>query len=793
MFRHNLLLIFRNLKRSKGSFFIHLVGLSSGLTCALLIWLWVDDELHFDKFHANDEQLAQVLERSTENGIITVHETTQGLLAEAMAKDLPEVQSAVSVLSLAREGMTVALKHEGKSVRTSGQFASRDFFKVFSFPLAAGQANQVLSDRNAIVLSARLAYSLFGNAGAAVGKTVEWEIFGTKKQSLVTGVFENLPSNTSMQFDFVLTHDLLLSELWPNGQKWWNEGPYTYLLLKKGTDLARFNDKITHFIKRYHPETIFTAFVRPYSSAYLFGKFENGVQAGGRIAYVRLFSLIAFIVVLIACINFMNLSTAKSSRRLKEVGIKKSIGSTRGNLIFQFLGEAIFMAFASLLAALACTSLLLSQFNDLTGKQLRLDFSFALLAVALTIATLTGLLAGSYPAFYLSGFKPAAVLKGRLQNAFGEILARKGLVVFQFAVSLVLIVAVVVIYRQVEYAQSKNLGYDRANILYFEKEGKVHENADAFLAAIRKVPGVVHASGIQQSLVNNGAGPSTYGIDWPGKTAKDLINFAVRAVDFEMIETLGIPFREGRSFSREFGSEDRGLIFNETAVKVMGMKNPVGSSVSMWGEEKTIIGVVKDFHIASLHEPIAPMVFTYRPANTALIMVKIAAGREKETIGRLQQFYAAYNPGYVLDFKFLDDEFQAQYVSERRISVLSRYFAGLAVLISCLGLFGLAAFTAEQRTKEIGIRKVLGASTAGLAGHLAGDFLKLVLLAVVIAAPVAWWLMDQWLGSFAYHIDLRWWMFVLAGLTAMLIAVLTVGFQSVRAALANPVHSLKSE
>lgn len=793
MLQHHLLLLYRNILRFKGSFLINLTGLSGGLTCVLLIWLWVNDERQFDKFHAHNDRLFQVMERSTENGRTIVHEATQGPLAATMAKDLPEVEEAVSVMSLARENIAISLRSGEKTVRSTGIFASANFFRAFSFPLLSGDPERVLAGRNAAVISSNLAQSLFGSAEEAMGKTIEWEVLGQKKQSLVTGVLDKMPANNSMRFDFVLSYELLLSEIWTGGQKWWNEGPQTYLLIKQGTDMERFNAKIGGFIKKYFPETIFTLFGRPYSDGYLYGKYENGVQAGGRIEYVRLFSLIAGFVLLIACINFMNLSTAKASRRLKEVGIKKTVGASRNSLILQFMGEAMLMSLASLLVAIALAGLLLPQFNHLTGKQLSLEWRPAWAGAALGVALATGLLAGSYPAFYLSGFTPASVLKGRLKNGAGEILARKGLVVFQFAVSLFLIVAVLVVYRQLEFAQSKNLGYDKANVLYFDKEGKVSQHTDDFLAALRKIPGVLNASAIQQNMVHNGVTSSTYGIEWPGKTEKDLIDFTLRGVDYDLIETLGIPLKEGRSFSRAFGAKESGLVFNETAIRAMGLKNPVGQSVKMWGQDKTIIGVVKDFHMTSLHEPIAPMVFAYMPESTIMIMAKIAAGREKETIDRIREFYRRYNPGYVPDFKFLDDEYQAQYVSEQRVSILSRYFAGLAILISCLGLLGLATFTAEQRTKEIGIRKVLGASATGITALLATDFLKLVVLAIAIATPLAWWGMNEWLAGFAYHIELQWWMFVLAGSAAIAIALLTVGVQSVRAAVAHPVKALRSE
>ncbi|HRI61719.1 MAG TPA: ABC transporter permease [Saprospiraceae bacterium] len=795
MFQHNLLLIYRNFQRHKSTFFINLLGLSAGLACTFLIYLWISDELGFDKFHTRDAQLFQVMELSAEGGKKIVHDGTQGLLGASMAKDLPEVESAVSMLNLAKYGQNLPFTFEGKSVERTGIFATHNFFDVFSFPLKAGQSAQLFSDRNAVVISEKMAQSIFGSAEAAVGKTLDWEAFGKKRQSQVSGVFENLPANNSLVFDFVGSYDMLLQDVWTNGQKWWNEGAQTYLVLKPDTDIPKFNEKIAGFVNNYHPGSIFTCFVRPYSSAYLHGKYVDGVQAGGRIAYVRLFSVIALFILLIACINFMNLATAKASVRVKEIGIKKAVGSSRGNLVAQFLGEAVVMSVLSTVLALGLSAALLPLFNSMTGKEITLSFSPELAAVAVGVALLTGLLAGSYPAFYLSRFRPVAVLKGKIERSSGEFWARRGLVVFQFMVSLILIFAVAVIYRQLDFVQSKNLGYDRSNVLYFDKVGTVWKNPEVFLAEVRQIPGVQRASSMQETMVENAGtgGSSTYGIEWPGKTDKDLIDFSVRAVDFEIIELLDMPLAAGRSFSREFSDEGSQLLFNETAIRAMGLKNPVGQSVKMWGEQKIIAGVVRDFHLTSLHEPIAPMVFRFSPEETSTIMVKIKAGEEKATIERLGSFYKKFNPGFDFNFKFLDEAYQAQYVSERRVSQLSRYFAGLAILISCLGLFGLSMFTAEQRTKEIGVRKVLGASVAGITAMLAKDFLKLVVAAIVIASPIAYWGMNQWLGDFAYHIDLQWWMFAVAGAGAVAVAVLTVGFQSVRAALANPVKSLRSE
>jgi ABC-type antimicrobial peptide transport system permease subunit len=518
------------------------------------------------------------------------------------------------------------------------------------------------------------------------------------------------------------------------------------------------------------------------------------VQAGGRIEYVRLFSIVAIFILLIACINFMNLSTARASRRLKEVGIKKTLGSSRFALILQFLTEAVLMAFLSVLLAGVIVALFLPVFNQITGKQLGASWNAQLVGWSLLITFLTGILSGSYPAFYLSAFNPAGVLKGKIKNSAAELFARKGLVIFQFMISLVLIIAVMVIYRQVEYVQSKNLGYDKANVVYFDKEGALERNKDAFLAELKKIPGIVNASAMMQGIVQSkGVGASTYGIDWPGKTEKDLINFTIRAVDYDLVETLGIQVRKGRSFSRRFGSDSSNVLFNESAIRVMGLKNPVGTQVKIWNKDMTIIGVVKDFHLSSLHEPIAPMVFMYNPKNTTSILAKIKAGQEKETLHAVTSLYRKFNPGYVFEYHFLDEAYQAQYVAEQRVSVLSRLFAGLAILISCLGLFGLASFNAEIRTKEIGVRKVLGASVSNIILLLSRDFIRLILLSVIIAFPIAWWAMNQWLDGFAYHIRIPADIFILAGMAIVAITLLTIGYQSLLTALRNPVTSLRTE
>jgi len=781
MLHHNLLLIYRNIKRFKHSFFINLIGLSSGLACTLLIYLWVNDERSVDHFHKNDQRLFQVMGNLENEGKVFTQSATPKHLAELLSTEMPEVEMAVTTTPPAWFPK-FTLNAQAEPLKGVGKFAGVDFFRLFSYELLQGNKTQVLSDKSAIVISEKLAKSLFNSTENAIGKSLEWDLAGLKKQCTVSGVFKNLPSNASEQFDFVLPFESFL-DIIGRGLSWDNLFN-TYVVLKKGVDQERFNAKIADYIQRKNPGAKIELFIQPFADNYLYGQYENGVQAGGRIEYVRLFSLIALFILLIACVNFMNLATAKAANRIKEVGIKKAIGARRSTLIWQHLGESTAMTLLSFLVATLLVVLLLPAFNELTGKQLALTWNTNLLLGAFAIAAATSLVAGSYPAFYLSSFKPVAVLKGKLSTSGGELLARKGLVVFQFGISIVFIVAVLVIYQQIEFVQNKNLGYNKNNLLYFEMEGKATTNPEGFLTALRKVPGVESAANMLTNIVV-GPGGNMPNIDWKGEK----IAFQNVGVSYDMIETLGLEMRSGRPFSRAFSSDTSKLIFNEEAVAVMGLSEPVaGQVIDFAGRKVEILGVVKNFHLQSLHEPVKPFYFRFDRMYAVTVMVRIAAGTEQKTLAGLAQFYKDYNPGFVFDYTFLDQTYQAQYVAEKRVGLLSRYFGALAVLISCLGLFGLAAFTAERRGKEIGIRKVLGASRL-----LSMDFVRLVMLAMVLALPIAWYLMRAWLAGFAYHIELQSWVFVLAGVAALGIAILTVGYQAIRAAIVNPVDSLRNE
>jgi predicted permease len=787
MLQHNIILIFRNFKRFKTTFLINLIGLSTGLTCTLLIYLWVKDELAMDKFHEKDERLFQLREHQQHSGNIRVTDSTPWLLSEALETEIPGVEYAVVATPTYWFSRQTLSLESAAPVKANGKYASPDFFNIFSYELIAGTPDGVLRDRTSIVISESLAEKLFNTSDNVVGKSI---IYQQDQVFKVSGVFKNLPGNSSEYFDFVLPVQLLVDRN-PNVTNWGNSGPQTFVVLERGTSVDEFNKKIAGFISTKTDDKHRTLFVARYSNGYLYGNYENGVQTGGRIEYVRLFSIVALFILLIACINFMNLSTARATRRIKEVGIKKAVGAGRTTLALQYLAESMLMSFVAVAIAILAVDVLLPHFNDITGKRLELRFDPTLLVSLFVIMSFTGLVAGSYPALYLSGFNPAAVLKGRLTTSFGELWARKGLVVFQFTLSVTLIVAVIVIYRQIEFIRNKNLGYDKDNVIYFPNEGKVKSSLETFLSELNKIPGVVKASSIAQSMIGGG---NTTEIHWDGKDPEQKIPFAVRPVNYDIIEMLDLQIVEGRSFSRAFSTDTSAVIFNEAGIRAMGLTDPVGKEISFGnGMKFTIIGVVRDFNYESLRTDVAPLFFALKPQFTETIIARIAAGRETPTIEKIRNFYQQFNPGFVLDYRFLDEDYQALYGEEVRVGVLSRYFAAVAIVISCLGLFGLAAFTAERRRKEVGIRKVLGSSELRIVYLLSGDFSKLVLMAIGIALPFSYLLTKQWLSNFVFRISLEWWYFIGAGLCALLIAWITVGSQAVRAARVNPTQCLRNE
>lgn len=796
MFRHNFTLAYRNFLKYRSSFLINLTGLSTGLAAALLIYMWVFNELSVDKFHRNDAQLYQVMRNINESDDVFTSETNSDLLAPALIDELEEIELVVPFIQDASKSI---LTFNDKILKAKGQLAGKDFFNVFSYDLIQGDKDLVLTNKESIVISKQLAYNIFDDENDAIGKIVN-VVDNTDGESLyagdyiVSGIFDLSHVNTSNQFDFLLTNKLYLDRRDPDNVHWDSNSPSVYITLKQGVNIDAFQDKINSFYRakleplygEKHPEWIGEMFLQKYSDRYLYNSYENGVQAGGRINYVWLFSAVAIIILMIACINFMNLSTAQASRRLKEVGIKKAIGVSKKALVFQYISESSLLVFISSFIAIVLVFLILPYFNLITGKQLVLSIDLQLLMGALLIIIFTGLISGSYPAFFLSSLKPNEILKGKLKTSIGEIITRRGLVVFQFSISIILIVSVFVISQQIDFVQSKNLGYEKDNILTFEKEGELIEKIDPFLKEVRNTVGIVNATVLEGSISNFDNAGGGYGGE-----GRPRIQYTFTRVGYDYLKTLNIELLEGRSFSRDF-NDSKTIILNETAIKTIALEDPIGKVVNIRGDRE-IIGIVKDFHYQSLYEEIEPMCLIYVPDDANTIAVKVKAGQEREAITRLEKLYAKFNPGVPFDFTFLDEEYQAHYISEQRVGALAQYFSIIAILISCLGLFGLATFTAERRLKEIGIRKVLGAGIFSIIKLLSGDFTKMVLAAILVALPLSYFIANQWLESFAYRIELDWWYFAGAGSLALLNAWITVALQTVKAASINPIKCLKDE
>ena len=778
----------RNLVRNKSFSAINILGLALGMACSLLIMLWVQDERGIDAFHANGNQLFQVYERQYYDGKIEANYYTQGLLAEELKRVIPEIQYASGLEQITRNTFEV----NDKISKMNGSFAGADFFNMFTYPLLQGTPETALNSPAGIAISLKMAEYFFGSAENAIGKTIGYE---NKDNLLVTAVFKDLPANSSLQFDFLRSWKAYVIEnKWVNN--WGSTSPATFVRLSPGADPIQVENKIKDFIHLYKAKTKGSRTelaLQPYSEKHLHSMFKNGRLDGGRIEYVRLFTLVAIFILLIACINFMNLATARSTKRAKEVGVRKVVGAVRSALAGQFIGEAMLLTFISVIIAVILTIVALPAFSSLTGKQLFLPVEQPVFWITLLgFLTLTGFVAGSYPALFLSSLNPIRVLKGSLKFSRGATFFRKGLVVFQFALSIILMVGMIVIYRQMEYTQSKNIGYDRENLLYIPIEGDLIRKYALFKEEAGKMPGILKISKMKESptVIGHHKGD----IEWLGKDPNLTTSFADAVVGFDFVKTLNLKLQDGRDFSNDFGTDSTSYIVNEEAVKKMGYKNPVGQPVWWGNRQGKIIGILKDFHFNSMHQAIEPLIIRLdENQQWGFILIRTEAGKAKQALAGLEKLCKRLNPKFPFTYQFSDQEYAKLYKSEEVVSTLSNIFAFLAIFISCLGLFGLAMFTAGQRIKEIGVRKVLGASVLNIVALLSSNFLKPVAIGILVAFPISWYTMNRWLENFAYKIDIEWWVFALAGLLIIFIAILTVSFQSIKSALMNPVKSLRTE
>lgn len=792
MITNYLKIAWRNLVRNKTFSILNISGLALGMACSLLILLWVLDERSIDKFHKNGSQLFQVYERTFANGQADYSSATPGLLAQELKKTFPDIQFASGFEYASAPGTQNTLEAGDKINKFNGSFASSDFLQMFSYTLLQGNAAQSLSSPKQIAISRKMAEYYFGNVATAIGKVLRFE---NKENLQVSAVFENIGKQSSIRFDFLRSwSDFVSQNQWVNN--WGNTSPSTYIQIKSNTNASIVESKIRDFIHRYQQKTDgfrIELGMQPYTEKYLYSHFKNGYPDGGRISYVQIFTLIAIFILLIACINFMNLATAQSAKRAKEVGLRKVIGAMRSSLFLQFIGEALLLSTVSVIISLFVCWMLLPAFNSLTGKLLTVPVSQPLFwSFIIALIIIVSLVAGSYPALFLSSLKPVKTLKGIFRFSGTATLLRKGLVVFQFSLSIILITGVIVIYKQINYIQQKNIGYNRENLIYIPIEGELIKKYDLFKQQAARMPGVLTISKMRNSPTK--IEHHTGSISWPGKDPNQAISFADAVVGYDFVKTMNASMAAGRDFSKEYGSDSTAYLLNETAVTRMGFKDAIGQTVSWGNRPGTIIGVLKDFHFSSLHQPIEPLIVRLDENwKWGTILIRTKAGASQEVITGLAALAKEMNPKIPFTYQFSDLEFDKLYRSEQVVGSLSNYFALLAIVISCLGLFGLATFTAHQRTKEIGVRKVLGASVPNVVRLLSFDFLKPIALAIIIAMPLSAMLVNNWLQNFAYKVDVELWVFGLAGFITVCIALLTVSYQSIRAAFSNPIKSLRSE
>ena len=793
MFKNYLKIAWRNIVRNKAFSFINIFGLGLGMACSLLIFLWVQDERNVDAFHANRANIYSIYERVFSEGKVEAGRATPGLLATELKRAIPEIKYASGYWE---DEIETLFSVGEKNFNRIGTYADTDFFKMFSYPLLQGTAANALAAPDDIAISRSMATNIFGSPQAAMGKAIQ---FNNAHFFTVNAVFEDLPVNTSQHFDFVINWQYLLKAVdWLSN--WSDRAPQTFIQLQPGADAARVDAKIKNFVTAYLTASYRTGYrvelgLQPLNKVYLESVFKQGKPDGGRIEYVRLFTIVALFILIIACVNFMNLATARSAKRAKEVGIRKTIGAVRTRLIVQFIGEALLLTFLAFLIALIIVLSALPYFNQLTGKHIVLPVTvpgFWLDIAGLLLAT--GFIAGSYPAFFLSSLNPVKVLKGALKFSPNALLFRKGLVVFQFTLSIILITGTLVISKQLRYIQTKNLGFDRGNLVYmhFPYPEGLAKGFDVFKQELLTMPGI--------KAVDYSAQPPshttfyTYNLNWPSKNPNSKAFAIDNGVGYDYFKLMGIHFAEGRPFLKDFATDTSGLIINETALKMMGLKKPVGQQVTIGNQRRTILGVVKDFHFKSLHEPIEPLILILNPKpDFGYVLVKTEAGKTSQGVASMESVFTQMEKKFPFRCSFADEEYQKLYNDEMTVGKLSDSFSFLAIFISCLGLLGLTMFTAEQRRKEIGVRKIIGASEIDIVAMLSKDIVKLVILSALIATPVAWLAMNNWLQNFAYRISLSGWIFLVAGAIAILIALATVSYQAIKAALANPVKSLRTE
>lgn len=788
MLKNYIKIAFRSLFKNPVYSLINITGLAVGLTCSMLIMLWVQHETSFDRFQPKLDRLHQVYINAHFDGKINSWRSVPMPLKDGLKEEISSIKNA----AITEWGGTHLLTVDETKFNKRGYYASYEFLEMFEFPMLKGTAESALADPYSIVLTESLAKSFFGDEDP-INKLIKLD---NNAELKVTGLLKDVPTNSSFQFDYLVPMSLMVAtQEWAKNAEtsWGNNSFQVFVELPEGTDKAQVDaeikDYLTPKIKESYQRDLF---LHPMNRWRLHSTFENGKEAGGMIDYVNMFSVIAIFILVIACINFMNLATARSEKRAREVGIRKSVGSKRQELIFQFLGESTLIAAIAFGLALLLTEGALPFYNTLVEKQLFIPYrtpGFWLFAAGTIF--ITGLLSGSYPALYLSSFNVVKVLKGKIQVGKSASIPRQGLVVLQFIFSIILIVGTIVVYFQIQHIKSRDLGYDQENLISVQYNNELRRNYNTIKQELLR-SGVVESvtrsnSPITQIWSNNF-------VAWPGKPDDLQVIFATIATEYDYTKTMGIKMLQGRDFSEEFKSDSAAIIVNKAALDIMGLEEPLGTKLDLWGSQREIIGIVDNTLMGSPFQEIAPLMMVFDPEWIAAISIRLSKTNDLPgSIAKVEEIFKKFNPAYPFEYAFADVEFNKKFTSINLIGRLANLFAILALLITGLGLFGLAAFTAEQRTKEIGIRKVLGATVTAVVVLISKDFTKLVAIAFVVAAPLAWYFLDSFLERYPIRISIPWWTFLMAGGFTFALAVAIVSLQAFKAAVDNPVKSLRSE
>ncbi len=779
MLRNYLLIAIRNLIRQKGYSAINIIGLGIGMACFIMIILWVRHELSYDRFNKKADQLFRLVQTQHYSSGPLTTTCMPGLIGADIRKDIPEI-----VNSFMYYVITGVINYEDKAFRENIRLADPDLFNMFTFSFLKGDPNNVFNDLNSIIITEKMARKYFGSDDP-IGKVL---MVNGEHSFKVTGVINETPDNSSFRFDLCIPFEYIENFGFTVNDYGWNTY-YCYIELTPGTDYQAVNEKIKNYLmlKTQDDDAVVDLFLFPLTKYHLYSVDGHG----GDIKFVYIFSVIALFILIIACINFMNLSTARAVRRSREIGLRKTSGAGRKQIIIQFIGESMLVTIFACIVAILLVYYFLPGFNQLADKSLSFKWDLSLTVTIILIIIFVGVLAGSYPAFYLSSLNPISALRKLPGGGKGKSNFRRILVIFQFMLSVIMIICTIVVYKQLAYIRSKNTGMERENVVCVVMQGKSIEKFEFLKNEFLQNPNITTVT--RSNALPFEIGSNSGGFDWEGRDTKDEVLIGFGFTDYGYTKTLGIKIVAGRDFDSSFSADSASILINQKTATLLGIDDPVGKWMS-WNETKfSIIGVVEDFHFLDMTSQISPLVILYAPKYCDIIFAKMSGNNQQQTLDYMRNRWENANPGFPFEYKFLDDSYEELYRSEEKLGKIFRYFSILTILISCLGLFGLAAFIAEQRTKEVGVRKVMGANTYDIFRTLSGEFIKCVIIANLIAWPVAYFAMNRWLLSYAYHTRLSLWIFLLTAIISLLIAILTVSFQTIRIAQQHPVKSLKYE